>query len=455
MSSVLDTVAAWPVGSAADKALQRTAVTKRFIWVFSNTEDTQNFDVVDPADGTLPLYIQWKGILFQYDSTDTTTTHDGTTCAVTADAKRYKAVAAIPTPYAVLSTRTTAQPASPVSGDTYYIPTAATGADWAGKDGQIGVYLARGWVFQAVRIGQFVYDESTDTYYHKTSGGTLTAGFGNQALGAGQVLPSNMSGGGGKVRWFVENQTTNAPPGSPTANIEYIIGSSPTGAWAGKAAQIARYENSAWFYYVPAAGWKAYDKSIGQEITYSSAASSWLKAASGYSSVSINSDAASVTLSGTNPVAQGNPFDPTSAQNSTPNMSVISETLTAQVRADYVGQLVSVDYTASLSGHPGVALTGATTFSHMQITGAVYLDNETLSREWALLYEMVQGSSSTIDLETSFRFLPHLRAMVIPLPDTSLHTIKVKFHLWVDASVTFSNTSIGLARRTLIVRKIT
>lgn len=276
MSSALDTVAAWPVGSAADKALQRTAVTKRFIWVFSDTEDTQNFTVVDPADGTLPLYIQWKGILFQYDSTDTTTAHDGTTCAVTADAKRYKAVAAIPTPYAVLSTTTTAQPASPTLGDTYYIPTAATGADWAGKDGQIGVYLARGWVFQAVRIGQFVYDESTDTYYHKTSGGTLTAGFGSQALTTGSVLPSAMSGGGAKVRWIIENQTTNAPPVSPTANVEYIVGSSPTGAWAGKAAQIARYESGAWVYYVPTNGWKAYDKAQNADIVFNG--SSWNKA---------------------------------------------------------------------------------------------------------------------------------------------------------------------------------
>lgn len=38
----------------------------------------------------------------------------------------------------------------------------------------------------------------------------------------------------------------NAPPGSPTAGDSYIVGTAPTGAWAGRANTIATYTGSGW-----------------------------------------------------------------------------------------------------------------------------------------------------------------------------------------------------------------
>jgi hypothetical protein len=38
----------------------------------------------------------------------------------------------------------------------------------------------------------------------------------------------------------------NTPPGSPTAGDAYIVGTAPTGVWAGKANTIAIYYNGAW-----------------------------------------------------------------------------------------------------------------------------------------------------------------------------------------------------------------
>lgn len=46
---------------------------------------------------------------------------------------------------------------------------------------------------------------------------------------------------------------TNTPPGSPLAGDLYIIGSSPTGAWAGHANHIAYY-NTAWKFIAPNEG---------------------------------------------------------------------------------------------------------------------------------------------------------------------------------------------------------
>lgn len=40
----------------------------------------------------------------------------------------------------------------------------------------------------------------------------------------------------------------NSPPGSPTEGDCYVVGTSPTGAWAGRANCIAGYLNGAWVF---------------------------------------------------------------------------------------------------------------------------------------------------------------------------------------------------------------
>lgn len=56
----------------------------------------------------------------------------------------------------------------------------------------------------------------------------------------------------------VKNRTTTAPPGSPANEDRYIIPSGATGAWSGKANQIAEYDSGVWNYYLPEVGWTAY-----------------------------------------------------------------------------------------------------------------------------------------------------------------------------------------------------
>lgn len=56
----------------------------------------------------------------------------------------------------------------------------------------------------------------------------------------------------------VKNRTTTTPPSSPAIGDRYIIPSSATGAWSGKANQIAEYASSGWTYYTPEVGWTCY-----------------------------------------------------------------------------------------------------------------------------------------------------------------------------------------------------
>jgi hypothetical protein len=71
----------------------------------------------------------------------------------------------------------------------------------------------------------------------------------------------------------VKNLTLSTPPGSPTNGDTYIVGSSPTGLWAGQANAVAYWAvdaqdgpsitpniaTGAWEFYTPLAGWSVWD----------------------------------------------------------------------------------------------------------------------------------------------------------------------------------------------------
>ena len=53
---------------------------------------------------------------------------------------------------------------------------------------------------------------------------------------------------------IVEEPARNDPPASPASGASYIIGAAPTGAWAGKAGQLATMSESGWRYLLPVDG---------------------------------------------------------------------------------------------------------------------------------------------------------------------------------------------------------
>ena len=76
----------------------------------------------------------------------------------------------------VKSTTTTAPPASPTDGDTYYVPSGATGA-WSGHAGEVATWDddANEWTFEAVNPSALVYDEGSDAYVNLIGDGTTNA----------------------------------------------------------------------------------------------------------------------------------------------------------------------------------------------------------------------------------------------------------------------------------------
>ena len=60
------------------------------------------------------------------------------------------------------------------------------------------------------------------------------------------------------VQLLVLDKDLATPPGSPSEGSRYIVAASPTGAWAGHAADIAAYQDGAWMFYPPREGWLAW-----------------------------------------------------------------------------------------------------------------------------------------------------------------------------------------------------
>jgi hypothetical protein len=60
------------------------------------------------------------------------------------------------------------------------------------------------------------------------------------------------------VQLAVKDRDLATPPGSPAEGDRYIVAASPTGAWAGRAADIAVFQDGAWDFHAPLEGWRSW-----------------------------------------------------------------------------------------------------------------------------------------------------------------------------------------------------
>jgi hypothetical protein len=81
------------------------------------------------------------------------------------------------------------------------------------------------------------------------------------------------------VQLAVADRHLAAPPASPIEGNRYIVAASPTGAWAGQAGHIAAWQDGAWAFLAPRAGWIAW---VGDEdLAYAFDGTDWVALASG------------------------------------------------------------------------------------------------------------------------------------------------------------------------------
>ena len=377
---------------------------QRSVYVIEGDEDPQD---LTPGFAT---HLAFQGVVFWYDAADATTAHDGTSCLVTADGKRFKADGLEGTQrrhWAVKDKDLSTPPVSPAAGDIYIVASGGSGA-WAGKDKKVAAYTARGWLFitpAAFDIAT-VIDESL--IYHYSAGGAWTSGVGALTIGSNSVYPTAIK----YARWglSVVNQTTNAPPGSPADGDAYIIGGSPTGAWSGKARQIALYQDSAWAYYVPTEGDHAYDRNLNAEYVYDGSA--WASQISGYSNVKVSGRLdAGANISGT--------YSYSTTAPTTSNM-------TSQVTFDYTPRKAGaqVEISVTIADVSWTVGTLGDDYATGQCNVGLFVDSNADATDWArgpaVAAAKPGAGTASFSQQTSFHAV-----FVWDAPDTSLHTFKV------------------------------
>lgn len=210
------------------------------------------------------------GAHYFYDSTDTTSAHDGVAVLVSSDGRRYKLGAPRFVPYRVESYGDD-PPGSPALGEAYLIGPAPSGA-WAAHADEVAIYTVNGWAFILPdnMAGLILYVADEDASYQFTDSG-WRKGLGASAVGDGSIRPNHLAATIARV-FSVENQTTNTPPGSPVEGVCYVVGPSPTGAWSGAAGRVAIYQDGAWAIFAPAEGWRIWDKSLDLEYVFNGTA---------------------------------------------------------------------------------------------------------------------------------------------------------------------------------------
>jgi hypothetical protein len=76
------------------------------------------------------------------------------------------------------------------------------------------------------------------------------------------------------VQIAVKSAALSAPPGSPDDGQRWIIGPAPTGLWAGRATQIAAWQDGVWVFHAPKDGWLAWNEATLNSLVFS--AGSWV-----------------------------------------------------------------------------------------------------------------------------------------------------------------------------------
>lgn len=244
----------------------QTGLVEHVAYVVASASEAQSLDLTGIAVPALVLGVT----LFAYDASDTVTAHDGTTCLVTSDGKRFKSDGTRVSGwngYTVKDDDLTAPPGSETVGYAYLLPASPTG-DWSAYGKHVAIYTERGYVYIAPREGMLVYVSDEDIY-KRYNGTTWVAGFGSSAIADGSLKAAKLEQAYG---WRVESETATPPGSVPAEGTLYIVGASATGAWAGEDGNIARSTGSAWEFIDAAEGMQLFNKATDEFVTFKSGA---------------------------------------------------------------------------------------------------------------------------------------------------------------------------------------
>jgi hypothetical protein len=262
---------AFPLGANFVAATIRSEMAKGAVAVFDTAALATEDFTLQPYRAIAVRGPNGAFEIYSYDQTDTTTADDGGVSCIVVSGRRYiKRIDVIVRDSALSATEDT-QPVSPTLGDTYIIPAAPSGTDWASEAKTVATYTARGWIFRQPFVGMVVYVEDEEEFYHYDPNGDWVLGMGAGALPDGSVRPKKLFFPFGQIK--VVDQRNAPPGGTPTNGTAYQVGTSPTGLFTGHANDIAIWNSAgagSWEFFDPVEGDEIYRLDIGTPYTYRS-----------------------------------------------------------------------------------------------------------------------------------------------------------------------------------------
>ncbi|MCA0423784.1 MAG: DUF2793 domain-containing protein [Proteobacteria bacterium] len=127
----------------------------------------------------------------------------------------------------------------------------------------------------------------------------------------------------------------NVPPSSPAEGARYLVGTAPTGAFAGKAGRVAVVRDAAWRFHAPARGWLAYV--VASDAIYTFTGTLWrpLGSAFEYLGIAATADATQrLAVKSANVL-----FDHDGASSRVKiNRKLVSDTASLLFQTDYAGR---------------------------------------------------------------------------------------------------------------------
>lgn len=259
---------AFPLDSDWSAAGVRSNLAGGMIGVFPDPDLSAEDFTIQPFSAIAVYGPEGDLVLYAYDELDTVTPDDGGTTTIVVSGRRYKRTSDVILRDSAISATTSAQPVDPDFGDTYIVPVAPTGEYWAPQAKTVATFSARGWIFRQPFVGMIVYVEDEDGLYHYDSSGNWVAGLPIGAISDRSIPVTKLDDPFAVIKVEGVRNTPLAP--APTYGTSFIIGTAPTGEWAGRINEVARWEGAGWEYIVPTEGDMVYNRSDSALWSYRS-----------------------------------------------------------------------------------------------------------------------------------------------------------------------------------------
>lgn len=411
--------------AARDPDAMRAAIVGELVPVIPSNVDPQTWDPreLGTSGGNVWQAVIWQERIWYRDDTSVAD-HDEITVIVLLDGGHYL-TNDVRFPGAVKSRAVTTPPdpldtdpgARPAYGDAWRVPAGASGA-WSAHEDDVAMWSARGWRYKSPASGDlhYVEDESAFEYFSAAAVWEDGIPFG---VTASSIPQSALIWDGS-----VQNQTTNAPP-SAAQGVAYIIGSSPTGAWAGNAGKLAIREsvgtNSTYVIYTPKAGRSVFDISLGIPVRWDGSA--WVSASGAWVG-----QKAVFTAPSTVGATSGSGFYGGYKNNFTPGGEAKR---TDGVTLSYTAKRAGADLRFMVQATCDLTVPGT---GHTVLAVALYRDSETAAIDYTSLYCKDSGE---IQISAIFR---------VTALDALSHTYKWAVLAWDNA-----NGANSFSRRTFEV----